>query len=68
MADWYAPYPSEDVADPSGATTGEQRVIRGGNWQTDAAAARCAARGSRAPSSRDSTTGFRVAGDRVPAP
>jgi formylglycine-generating enzyme len=63
-ADWYGPYPSEDVADPPGPVSGDQRVIRSGSWQTDANSARCAVRATHEPDSRDSALGFRVAADR----
>jgi formylglycine-generating enzyme required for sulfatase activity len=42
-------------------------VVRGGSWQSDAGSARCAARSSREPNSRDQGLGFRVAGDRISA-
>jgi formylglycine-generating enzyme required for sulfatase activity len=67
-ADWYAAYPSEAVSDPSGAQSGETRVIRGGSWQTEAPNVRCAARSTHAPDRRDSDLGFRLAADRKPAP
>lgn len=38
----------------------QQRVIRGGAWNTDRATCRSAARGSVEPKLRDSTIGFRV--------
>jgi formylglycine-generating enzyme required for sulfatase activity len=63
-ADFYGPYPAEDVSDPPGASSGETRVIRGGSWQTEAANTRCAARSTRAPDRRDSDVGFRIAADR----
>ena len=63
-ADWYGAYPSEDVSDPLGASSGEARVIRGGSWQTEAANTRCAARSTHAPDRRDADVGFRVAADR----
>lgn len=30
--DWYGPYPGGEVSDPTGASDGKQRVIRGGSW------------------------------------
>ena len=64
-ADWYGPCPEEDADDPTGAPTGDRRVIRGGSWQNDAGNARCATRAARTPSTRESVLGFRVAADRV---
>jgi formylglycine-generating enzyme required for sulfatase activity len=66
-SDWYGAYPSEDVADPAGPDSGQMHVVRGGSWQSDAGSARCAARSSREPNSRDQGLGFRVAGDRISA-
>ena len=68
VADWYGPYPSEDIIDPMGPPSGDRRVVRGGSWQTEAGATRCAARSTRDPAARDAGTGFRVAADRIPAP
>ena len=30
--DWYGPYASAEVSDPTGASSGSSRVIRGGSW------------------------------------
>jgi len=30
--DWYGSYPSGTVTDPTGATSGSERVYRGGSW------------------------------------
>mgnify|MGYP001612994521 FL=1 len=67
-ADWYGAYPAEDTSDPTGAVSGEARVVKGGSWQNDAAGVRCAARFAREPNTRDPGLGFRVAGDRLPTP
>jgi len=66
VADWYGPYPHEDVIDPPGPAGGTERVVRGGSWQSDAAAVRCAARSRENPARRDATIGFRVAADPLP--
>jgi formylglycine-generating enzyme required for sulfatase activity len=65
VSDWYGPYPSDDSVDPTGPASGNQRVVRGGSWQSEARAARCGARASRDPGTRDAAGGFRVAGDRI---
>jgi formylglycine-generating enzyme required for sulfatase activity len=68
VTDWYGPYPLEDLLDPTGPPSGEQRIVRGGSWQSDAGAARCGTRSSRDPATLDAAVGFRVAGDRVTSP
>ena len=42
--DAYAPYPRENVKDPSGPATGTTKVVRGGSWRSFLPALRCAAR------------------------
>src|SRR5262245_57678097 len=68
VSDWYGPYPSDDADDPTGPPSGEQRIVRGGSWQSGAGAARCAARGSRDPAAKDGSGGFRIAADRLQTP
>ena len=58
--DWYGDYPSGSVTDPSGATSGSYRVIRGGCWLYPAEGCRSAYRFWDFPSSRSSSSGFRV--------
>jgi serine/threonine protein kinase/formylglycine-generating enzyme required for sulfatase activity len=61
-ADWYGPYPTSDVTNPTGpADAGSSRVVRGGSWDCDGVACRAAYRHRAAPSLRDSREGFRVA-------
>jgi formylglycine-generating enzyme required for sulfatase activity len=43
-ADAYGPYPRADETDPSGPSSGAQRVVRGGSWRSFPPALRCAAR------------------------
>jgi formylglycine-generating enzyme required for sulfatase activity len=64
-ADWYGEYPAEDVNDPSGAASGTTQVVRGGNWQAGASAARCASRSAEDPSTHNGSIGFRIAADRA---
>lgn len=68
VGDWYGAYPGDDVVDPSGPASGDRRSVRGGSWQSAAAAVRCAARSSREPIAHDGSIGFRVAADRVSDP
>jgi formylglycine-generating enzyme required for sulfatase activity len=60
--DWYADsYPIFDQTDPTGPTSGEYRVLRGGCWFSNATYCRSAIRNySYHPSSRLSYNGFRV--------
>jgi formylglycine-generating enzyme len=34
VSDWFGPYPTTPVTDPTGPNNGATRVLRGGNWQT----------------------------------
>jgi formylglycine-generating enzyme required for sulfatase activity len=60
-ADWIGEYPSEAVKDPTGATSGTNRVIRGGSWTEPVGFCRSAFRGSCTPDDRGCGLGFRVA-------
>jgi formylglycine-generating enzyme required for sulfatase activity len=60
--DWYGRYSSNAQTDPIGASSGANRVIRGGCWNTSAQYVRSANRNNRyTPSNRYSFLGFRVA-------
>jgi len=54
-------YASEPQRDPSGASTGEGRVIRGGSWVSVAGYVRAACRGASDPGNRDGHLGLRLA-------
>jgi formylglycine-generating enzyme required for sulfatase activity len=43
-SDWYGSYPGGAVTDPVGASTGSNRVLRGGSWYSHARLARAAYR------------------------
>ena len=58
--DWYGDYPSGSATDPTGATSGSYRVIRGGSWSNDARYCRSAYRSWRTPEARYNNLGFRV--------
>lgn len=49
-----------DVANPTGPTTGSNRVLRGGDWQNAAADCRVSQRASTAPSNSNNRYGFRT--------
>ncbi|GIT28582.1 MAG: hypothetical protein Ct9H300mP1_06280 [Planctomycetaceae bacterium] len=58
--DWYGDYPSGSATDPTGATSGSIRVIRGGGWFHYAGYCRSAHRNGDAPGSPGNSLGFRV--------
>ena len=58
-ADWYGDYPSESVTDPTGATSGSLRVLRGGSWFFEAGVCRSANRFRFVPGNRNYSLGFR---------
>ncbi|MBQ7589197.1 MAG: formylglycine-generating enzyme family protein [Verrucomicrobia bacterium] len=66
--DWYGAYPASSVTDPTGASTGSNRVIRGGSWDNTANSCRSARRNIGAPSYAFSQNGFRVALAPAPVP
>jgi formylglycine-generating enzyme required for sulfatase activity len=58
--DWYGTYPSNAQTDPRGASSGSDRVLRGGSWSDDAQDLRSANRGGYTPSNRYNNIGFRL--------
>jgi formylglycine-generating enzyme required for sulfatase activity len=61
-SDWYGTYPTTDQINPTGASTGSRRVIRGGSCYYGANICRSAFRSSESPYDfSDHTFGFRVA-------
>jgi formylglycine-generating enzyme required for sulfatase activity len=58
--DWHGPYPAT-VTDPSGATTGSERVFRGGSWMNQPSNVRAASRRSYTAGLRNNYLGFRLA-------
>jgi formylglycine-generating enzyme required for sulfatase activity len=59
--DWYGSYASEPQTNPRGASSGYERVVRGGSWGNAAQDVRSARRHGNTPSYRDSYLGFRLA-------
>ncbi len=57
--DWAAGYLSQAVTDPTGSSSGFQRVGRGGSWGVEAKDCRSASRGRYSPGQSNSTVGFR---------
>ncbi len=58
--DWYAPYGTGAQTNPTGPTTGESRVLRGGSWYVYSRSCRAAVRAWDAPGNRNVIIGFRV--------
>ncbi|MBR6713736.1 MAG: formylglycine-generating enzyme family protein [Bacteroidaceae bacterium] len=59
--DWYGSYSSTAQSNPTGPTSGSDRVLRGGSWYYGASYCRSADRGKTSPSRIGSTFGFRLA-------
>ncbi|MBW2194476.1 MAG: formylglycine-generating enzyme family protein [Deltaproteobacteria bacterium] len=60
--DWYGDYPSSHVTDPTGPSSGDGRVVRGGSWNHFGANMRSAYRGAEVPDGQHCIT-VRVACD-----
>jgi hypothetical protein len=58
--DWYDDYSSSSQTNPTGASSGSNRVLRGGSWYFYAQYCRVALRNSRSPGIRNSVLGFRL--------
>ena len=58
--DFYSYYNAEDVIDPIGPFRGDERCLRGGNWDADIYNCRVTRRLATAPNYRNVTLGFRV--------
>jgi formylglycine-generating enzyme required for sulfatase activity len=61
VADWYGDYPSGRQVNPTGPSSGEKRVLRGGSWGSSQYEARCAARYGPPPGGSSDDVGFRCA-------
>ncbi|WP_300675293.1 bifunctional serine/threonine-protein kinase/formylglycine-generating enzyme family protein [Desulfoluna sp.] len=59
--DWKGNYPSGNVTDPVGPSSGSDRVMRGGSWFDRARLCRSADRDSSSPGYRYFSIGFRLA-------
>ena len=58
--DWYGPYSSASVTNPTGPTTGTTRLLRGGSWNHFADYCRASQRGVATPITIYWDLGFRV--------
>lgn len=63
VADWYDPdyYDISPTSNPSGPSTGELRVARGGGWEDTNFLTRSSNRGSYSPAGKTDSRGFRCA-------
>ena len=61
--DWYGPYDSDFVINPTGSMTGTSRVLRGGSWMNIASRCRVSSRNAQAQDAQSPTMGFRLALD-----
>ena len=59
-SDWYGSYPSSSQINPTGPSSGSNRVLRGGGWGDGAGYCRVSYRDYDDPSDRDYDGGFRV--------
>jgi len=59
--DWYGDYPKTAQTDPQGASSGSNRVLRGGHWVNSAEGVRSAFRDFDYPFNRYGDIGFRLA-------
>ncbi len=59
-SDWYGAYSSASQSNPSGPTTGSNRVLSGGSWTSVAGICRVAGREWYIPGNRNYCVGFRV--------
>src|SRR5262249_1964998 len=57
---WYGDYPKNDVTDPQGPASGQERVLRGGSWYNPPVISRSAFRFRIEPGRRVSSFGFRL--------
>ena len=61
VSDWYGTYPSACQANPTGPTTGTNRVVRGGSWSASTDFLRSSDRIFGGLTSTSNAVGFRVA-------
>ncbi len=58
--DWYEPYSSASVTNPTGPTTGTYRLLRGGVWDDNSSRCRASQRLGLTPVTIGYSLGFRV--------
>jgi formylglycine-generating enzyme required for sulfatase activity len=62
-SDWYGTYSSSSQTNPTGASSGYDRVLRGGSWDSGTTYCRVAGRYQHDPADRGDLDGFRLASD-----
>ena len=60
-SDWYGNYSSEVQTNPTGPTSGNQHIIRGGSWHTEARRCRVSSRNRAGLISLSNHIGLRLA-------
>ena len=63
VADYFGPYSSEAVTDPTGPAAGEVRIVRGGSYGDDERNLRASNRNANRPGNSNVNVGFRCARD-----
>ena len=58
--DWNGDYRTYDTQNPTGASSGSNRVLRGGSWCGSAGNCRVSNRNNNTPSNRNNNNGFRL--------
>jgi sulfatase modifying factor 1 len=58
--DWYGDYPSHEVSDPTGPSSGQHKIYRGGCYHLVCTSCTSAVRNHYTPDSSDSDIGFRL--------
>ena len=66
VQDRYGPYDTDVITDPTGPSTGEAFVLRGGSWTDDAREQRLTYRDYYAPDHRHNFFGFRLVRTDIP--
>lgn len=62
-SDWFGPYSSDPQTDPTGPSSGSERVYRGGSWNFFSRLCRSAFRDGYAPNVKFNDLGFRLVKD-----
>jgi len=64
--DFYGPYDAGAVSDPSGPSSGKERIVRGGSWYSGPGNVRATTRYGSVSSGRNYVIGVRCAGEQIP--